>query len=176
MPASSLLKLDTFRTLSRILLARLAVSFTSFQLDIPLSHDLILVGLLPPLLFEGAATTDFSRLHDNLVPILAVATLGLLTSIALLGWIGTFAFGFPLIVALVFAAMMLPTDPVSVLALFEEAGAPEQLAVLVASELDEGDTTVSAVNVSQRLFDVVDELNATLELTPIGSTNIITRI
>ena len=37
-------------------------------------------------------------------------------------------------VALLFAAMALPTDPVSVLALFEELGAPERLSVLVEGE------------------------------------------
>ncbi|WP_408956688.1 phosphoglucosamine mutase [Natrinema sp. 74] len=50
------------------------------------------------------------------------------------------------------------------------------LAALAAAELEPGDTTVSAVNVSQRLVDVVSEVGADLELTPIGSTNIITRI
>jgi phosphomannomutase/phosphoglucomutase len=50
------------------------------------------------------------------------------------------------------------------------------LAALAAAALDGGDTTVSAVNVSQRLVDVVADTGATLELTPIGSTNIITRI
>ena len=49
-------------------------------------------------------------------------------------------------------------------------------AALAAAELGEGDTTVSAVNVSQRLVDVAAEAGADLELTPIGSTNIITRI
>jgi phosphomannomutase/phosphoglucomutase len=50
------------------------------------------------------------------------------------------------------------------------------LAALTAAQLEAGDTTVSAVNVSQRLVDVVDDAGANLELTPIGSTNIITRI
>jgi len=50
------------------------------------------------------------------------------------------------------------------------------LAALAAATLEPGDTTVSAVNVSQRLVDVADDAGATLELTPIGSTNIITRI
>ncbi|MEY7850214.1 phosphoglucosamine mutase [Natrarchaeobius sp. A-rgal3] len=50
------------------------------------------------------------------------------------------------------------------------------LAALAAAELEAGDTAVSAVNVSQRLVDVVTEIGAELELTPIGSTNIITRI
>jgi phosphomannomutase/phosphoglucomutase len=50
------------------------------------------------------------------------------------------------------------------------------LAALAAADLEPGDTTVSAVNVSQRLVDVAADHDATLELTPIGSTNIITRI
>ena len=50
------------------------------------------------------------------------------------------------------------------------------LAALAAGELEPGDVTVSAVNVSQRLVDAVDAAGAELELTPIGSTNLITRI
>jgi phosphomannomutase/phosphoglucomutase len=50
------------------------------------------------------------------------------------------------------------------------------MAALAAAHLDAGDTFVSAVNVSQRVVDAVSEADATLELTPIGSTNIITHI
>ncbi|GAA0223018.1 phosphoglucosamine mutase [Haladaptatus pallidirubidus] len=50
------------------------------------------------------------------------------------------------------------------------------LAALAAAQLEPGDAVVSAVNVSQRLVDVARETGSTLELTPIGSTNIITRI
>ena len=49
-------------------------------------------------------------------------------------------------------------------------------AALAAAELEPGDTTVAAVNVSQRLVDACERIGANLELTPIGSTNIITRI
>jgi len=49
-------------------------------------------------------------------------------------------------------------------------------AALAAAKLEAGDVSVSAVNVSQRLVDVVNDVGADLELTPIGSTNIITRI
>jgi phosphomannomutase/phosphoglucomutase len=50
------------------------------------------------------------------------------------------------------------------------------LAALAAAQLSPGDTFVSAVNVSQRVVDAVADAGATLELTPIGSTNIITHI
>ena len=50
------------------------------------------------------------------------------------------------------------------------------LAALAERELSAGDHTVAAVNVSQRLVDVCDRVGATLDLTPIGATHIITRI
>ncbi|WP_336024051.1 phosphoglucosamine mutase [Halobellus salinisoli] len=50
------------------------------------------------------------------------------------------------------------------------------LAALAAAALEPGDTTVAAVNVSQRLVDVCEDVGADLELTPIGATNLITRI
>jgi phosphomannomutase/phosphoglucomutase len=50
------------------------------------------------------------------------------------------------------------------------------LAALAAAVLEPGDATVSAVNVSQRLVDVAEAAGADLELTPIGSTYIVTRI
>jgi len=63
---------------------------------------------------------------------------------------------------------------------FDETGSfvagDAALAALAADELDAGDVAVSAVNASQRLVDVVDTAGARLELTPIGSTDIITRI
>jgi phosphomannomutase/phosphoglucomutase len=63
---------------------------------------------------------------------------------------------------------------------FDETGSyiegDATLAALAEAELSAGDTTVSAVNVSQRLVDVADRVGANLELTPIGSTRIMTRI
>ncbi|GAB7094521.1 phosphoglucosamine mutase [Halolamina litorea] len=63
---------------------------------------------------------------------------------------------------------------------FDETGeyieGDASLAALAAEALEPGDATVAAVNVSQRLVDVCDDVGADLELTPIGATNIITRI
>lgn len=127
-------KVGRFPYTIALLLAGLAVSVLGIAIDIELSHDLILLVLLPPLLFEGAATTDLERFRANLVPIIVLAVVGLILSVLLLGWVGSYAFGVPLLISLLFAAMILPTDPVSVLALFEELGAPERLSVLVEGE------------------------------------------
>jgi len=50
------------------------------------------------------------------------------------------------------------------------------LAALAAAELGDGDVVVAAVNVSQRLVDAVDAAGAALDLTPIGSTHIVTQV
>jgi phosphomannomutase/phosphoglucomutase len=50
------------------------------------------------------------------------------------------------------------------------------LAALCADAVSAGDVVVSAVNVSSRVADVVAAAGARLELTPIGATNIVTRV
>jgi len=135
-------KVGRFPYTIALLLAGLTISVLGWALGIDLqerfavglTHDLILLVLLPPLLFEGAATTDFESLRENLLTVLALAIPGLIVSVVLLGAIGQFVLGLPLILALLFGAMILPTDPVSVLALFEEVGAPERLSTLVEGE------------------------------------------
>lgn len=49
-------------------------------------------------------------------------------------------------------------------------------AALAAAKIEPDDTVVSAINVSQRLVDVVTAAGGELELTPIGSTYLISRI
>ncbi|HET7323678.1 MAG TPA: phosphoglucosamine mutase, partial [Halococcus sp.] len=49
-------------------------------------------------------------------------------------------------------------------------------AALAAASLELDDTTVSAVTVSKRLVDVTERAGADLELTPVGSTRIISRV
>ena len=104
------------------------------RFGVRLSHDLILLVLLPPLLFEGAATTNLESFQENLLTILVLAVPGLVISVILLGAVGQYVLGLPLILALLFGAMVLPTDPVSVLAPFEEVGVPERLSTLVEGE------------------------------------------
>ncbi|MFB6123242.1 MAG: cation:proton antiporter [Haloferacaceae archaeon] len=117
-----------------LLVAGFAASVAGVEVGIRLTHDIILLVLLPPLLFEGAATTDLDAFRRDLPVIATLAIVGLLLSIALVGVAARYVLGLPMLVAVLFATMILPTDPVSVLALFEDIGAPDRLAVLVEGE------------------------------------------
>jgi CPA1 family monovalent cation:H+ antiporter len=117
-----------------LLLTGFVASLAGLEIDIRLTHDVILLVVLPPLLFEGAATTDTDAFRSNLPVIALMSTVGLALSIILVGVASQYLFGYTLIVGLLFGTIVLPTDPVSVLALFKQVGAPDKLSVLVEGE------------------------------------------
>ena len=99
----------------------------------------VLSGMLSLLLFAGALHTDLSLLRSRALPILVLATVGILISTALAG---VLAFGvfrlvgieLPFIWCLVFGALISPTDPIAVLGVMKAAGAPKQLEIKVIGE------------------------------------------
>ena len=117
-----------------LLIAGFGASIVGLEIDITLTHDIILLVVLPPLLFEGAATTDIDEFRSNFPVMLTLATVGLAASIVVVGLVATELLGYTLLIGLLFGTIVLPTDPVSVLALFKQVGAPDRLAVLVEGE------------------------------------------
>jgi CPA1 family monovalent cation:H+ antiporter len=117
-----------------LVLAGFGVSLAGIQPPLVLSHDLIMTVLLPTLLFRGAVELDYEQLRENLLVPVVLVVVGVPVSVGLLGALGIPAFGFPAAIALLFGAMIVPTDPAAVLSLFEELDAPEQLSVIVDAE------------------------------------------
>lgn len=99
-----------------------------------LSHDLILFVFVPPLIFESALNLDGRLLLRNLPPVLTLAAPGLLISTLIVGGLVTWGTPLTLGPALLFGSLISATDPVAVIALFKELGAPKQLAVLIEGE------------------------------------------
>lgn len=90
--------------------------------------EVVFHGLLSLLLFAGALHVNFSRLREHKAAVLALSTVGVLISTALLGlgFYGvTVLFGYevPLLWCFVFGALISPTDPIAVLAVLKKAGA-----------------------------------------------------
>lgn len=99
-----------------------------------LSEELILFIFVPPLIFESALNMDIRLLLRNISPVLVLAIPGLLLSTAIIGailaWLTPLSWG----QALLFGSLISATDPVAVIALFKELGAPKQLTILVEGE------------------------------------------
>jgi CPA1 family monovalent cation:H+ antiporter len=110
------------------------VSALGLSFGIELSADLILMVFLPAIIFDGTTTLDVQELWDNAGLIVLLTVAGLPLAIVTLGAVGTLAFDFPLLVALLFATIILPTDPAAVLSIFEEFDVTERLAVTIEGE------------------------------------------
>jgi CPA1 family monovalent cation:H+ antiporter len=103
-------------------------------LRLQLTADIIFLLLLPAIIFQGTTTLNVHELRHN-APLITVLTLvGLPLAVGILGVVGTTAFGFELPIALLFAAIILPTDPAAVLSLFEEFDVTERLAITIEGE------------------------------------------
>ncbi len=124
-----------------LVLIGLAVGYLSGAIEFlkPLTHfeltpDIIVFVFLPVLIFESSFNLNARTLFKNITPILTLAIPALLVSTAVVGGIMHFALDLPLDVALLFGALISATDPVAVISLFREMGAPKRLTVLVEGE------------------------------------------
>jgi monovalent cation:H+ antiporter, CPA1 family len=117
-----------------LVLAGAALALTRSQAGLALTHDLIFDVVLPPLLFEAALNLRWSDLRRDLVPVVALATIGvalcaLLVAAGLAVWLG-----WPLESALVFGALIGATDPIAVIALLRESRVTGRLRLLIEAE------------------------------------------
>ncbi len=101
--------------------------------------DFVLGGILSLLLFAGALSLDAAQMLRQRVTILTLAVLSTLISTVLVGLGAYFVFGavglaVPLIGALLFGALISPTDPVAVLDLLKRAKVPPRIETLIAGE------------------------------------------
>jgi len=102
-------------------------------------NETLMHGMLSFLLFAGALHADFPALKTRRLTIGVMAVLGTLISTFVIGavmWLGLGLFGFeiPFIWALVFGALISPTDPVAVLSLFKIVKVPDTLQAKMTGE------------------------------------------
>lgn len=123
-----------------LVLVGFAISVSRLQFSIDLSPDLIMKILLPTIVFQGAEETKPEHFGDVLPESVLMTVLGLPIAVLLLGWLGSYAFGVPAVIALLYAVIIYPIDPVGVLAIFRDTEAPARLGVLAETEshLSEG--------------------------------------
>ncbi|MBL4762319.1 MAG: cation:proton antiporter, partial [Gammaproteobacteria bacterium] len=110
-----------------------------------LTPDLVFFVFLPALIFESGLSLDARQLIKDLAPVLTLAIPALLISTFLVGVGVWLLVDINFIIALLFGALISATDPVAVVTLFKELGAPLRLNVLVEGESLFNDATAIVV-------------------------------
>lgn len=96
--------------------------------------DALLEGMLGLLLFAGALHVKISDLRQQWRLVFLMATMGVALSTVVVGVGFSWITGMPLLIALVFGALITPTDPVAVLGVLREANLQKSLETKIAGE------------------------------------------
>src|SRR6266550_3089804 len=147
---------DQVQTLIFLLIVTLVVALFSRLLRVPYTLLLVIVGFvvgllpflphehidpnlvlyvfIPSLLFEGAWNAELGRLEADWLPIVLLAIPGMALSLLAVAVALHFGIGLSWLLALLVGAIVAPTDPVAVIALFQQLGVPDRLRTLVEGE------------------------------------------
>jgi CPA1 family monovalent cation:H+ antiporter len=102
-------------------------------------HETLMQGMLSFLLFAGALHVNLNDLAKQKWLILILATVGVVSSTFIIGsltWVVLNALGLtiPFIYALLFGALISPTDPIAVMGILKQAGVSKSLETKIAGE------------------------------------------
>ncbi|MBZ6496876.1 cation:proton antiporter [Natrinema longum] len=148
-----------------LILVGVVISLLRVDVGIRLSTDVIVGLVLPAILFDGVIELDRTALRENLAVPLTLVVIGIPLAVVLLGPIIDLVFGLSIGVSLLLAAILVPTDPVAVLSVFEELDAPERLTVVIDSEsLFNDGVAIVVVNLLLALLAAESEPMSGLEI------------
>lgn len=102
--------------------------------NLPVDSETFLYVFLPALLFQTALTLDVRRIMEDAAPVLLLAVVAVLVATVAIGFALEPVSGQPLVVCLLLGAIVATTDPVAVIGIFRELGAPARLTRLVEGE------------------------------------------
>ena len=113
-------------------------NYAKFVQSIDFSETL-LHGMLAFLLFAGALHVDLGELRSQAVPVAVLSTLGVVLATFIAGFLlwglaQLVGVDLPLIYALLFGALISPTDPIAVLGIMRTVGAPKNLETIITGE------------------------------------------
>jgi len=102
-------------------------------------NHLVMNGMLGILLFAAAIHVEIDDLLEQKYIILSMATVGLVISVFIISisiyyFAGFVGINLPYIYALLFGALISPTDPIAVLAIFRSVGAPKSQEIKLTGE------------------------------------------
>jgi len=102
-------------------------------------HELLMVWILPALLFAGCLTVNVTDLKTHKWAIAGLATLGVVIATVVIGFctyqvLNSLGLKVGLLYCFLFGALISPTDPIAVMGILRNAGAPKNLRVTIVGE------------------------------------------
>lgn len=121
-----------------LVLIGLGLSFVPFFSSLHLSKEIIFDVFLPALIFTAAYQFPLNQLKDNWGIIITLSTVGLVVTALLMGlsifWVSQFFISLSLSESLLLAAILIPTDPISVTSILKQNAGAEKIADVVEGE------------------------------------------
>ncbi|MGA7911359.1 MAG: sodium:proton antiporter [Candidatus Dormiibacterota bacterium] len=111
----------------------------------PIGPDLILLAFVPGLVFEASLALDLAELWRRVIPISLLATLGVLLTVIVIGALAHYGLGLDWASGIVLGAIVSTTDPIAVVNLLRQVGAPSGLKAILEGESLFNDGTGVAV-------------------------------
>ena len=102
--------------------------------DFGLSAESLLYVFLPALLFEAALNVDVRQLSDEVGPVLLLAVIGVIVCTFVVGLALWPISRVGILACIILGAIIATTDPVAVVGIFHDIGAPRRLSTLVQGE------------------------------------------
>src|SRR5439155_4309960 len=112
-------------------------SLPAIHLDPPLVLNLF----LPPLIYPAAVYTSWRDFRTNLRPIILLATVLVLVTMAATAYVFHALLGLPLAVCFVFGALISPPDAVAALSVTQNLRVPRKIIVILEGESLVNDAT-----------------------------------
>lgn len=113
---------------------KVVADFLDVLQSFEVSSDTFLFVFLPVLLFETALSMNIRRLLNDIGPILMMAIVAVVVCTLVVGYTLASVSNYGLVVCLLLGAIVATTDPVAVVGIFREVGAPRRLTTLVEGE------------------------------------------
>jgi potassium/hydrogen antiporter len=127
-----------------VVLGPQALGWIDIKADSPLNQIILLFGA-SYILFDGGASLRLNVLKQIWITIGALATVGVMMTAVITGIAAYFVLGAPLIVAMLLGATLAPTDPATLVPIFQQVNIRDRVAQTVVSESAFNDATGAIV-------------------------------
>ena len=100
----------------------------------PVGPDLFLLAFVPGLVFEASLSLDLPELWRRLLPVSLLATIGVFVTVVLIGVLLHLVLGLDWAFGFLIGAIVAATDPIAVVGLLRQIGAPRGLEAILDGE------------------------------------------